>query len=213
MRTLIVDTPELVGRHVRLEPLADRHIEGLIAAAAADRILYEWSPVPQGDGEVRSYIETAQAWRDAGNAEPFAIVRVADDMVIGSTRFWNLERWAWPEDHPRHRGSSALDACEIGYTWLTGSAVRTAANTESKLLMLAHAFEKWEALRVCFHADARNTRSCAAIERIGGQFEGILRAHRIAAADNSARDSARFSILASEWPGVQERLTQRLERG
>ncbi len=70
------------------------------------------------------------------------------------------------------------DACEIGYTWLTRSAIRTGANTEAKLLMLTHAFESWQVLRVCLHTDVRNQRSRAAIERIGGQFEGILRSHR-----------------------------------
>src|SRR5438105_10830585 len=94
-----------------------------------------------------------------------------------------------------------------GYTWLTRSAIRTAANTEAKLLMLTHAFEQWQVLRDCFHTDARNQRSRAALERIGGQFEGILRSHRMAA-DHIARDSVRYSIIASEWPGVQQRLSQ-----
>jgi RimJ/RimL family protein N-acetyltransferase len=75
--------------------------------------------------------------------------------------------------------------------------------------MLTHAFESWRALRICFHADARNTRSRAALERIGAQFEGLLRSHRLAA-DFIARDSARFSILAAEWPGVKARLVERL---
>ncbi len=71
--------------------------------------------------------------------------------------------------------------------------------------MLTHAFETWEVLRVCLHTDVRNERSRAAIERIGGKFEGILRAHRMAA-DFIARDSARYSIVASEWPDVKQRL-------
>ncbi len=87
--------------------------------------------------------------------------------------------------------------------------MRTAANTESKLLMLAFAFETWQVLRVCLHTDVRNQRSRAAIERIGGQFEGILRAHRMAA-DFIPRDSARYSIIASEWPQVKQRLQQKL---
>jgi RimJ/RimL family protein N-acetyltransferase len=168
----------LQGRHIRLEPLDHRHVDALVAAAAVDPSLYQWSPVPQGKVEARTYIETALAWQDAGTAVPFAIIslddNVNDGVVIGSTRFWNLERWAWPQGHPRH-GRSAPDACEIGYTWLTRSAIRTAVNTEAKLLMLTHAFETWQVLRVCFHTDARNRRSRAALERIGGKFEGILR--------------------------------------
>jgi RimJ/RimL family protein N-acetyltransferase len=141
---------------------------------------------------------------------PFVIVRVEDGVVIGSTRFWNLEHWSWPPGHPSH-GRGAPDACEIGYTWLTGVAIRTAANTEAKLLTLTHAFETWRVLRVCFHTDARNARSRAALERIGGHFEGILRAHRMAT-DYIARDSARFSIVASEWPDVKQRLGQFIDR-
>ena len=149
---------------------------------------------------------TAEEWLAAGKAVSFATIRISDGVVIGSTRFFDLERWAWPEGHPL-QGRSSPDVCEIGYTWLTRSAIRTAANTEAKLLMLTHAFETWQVLRVCLHTDARNQRSRSAIERIGGQFEGILRAHRMAA-DFIARDSARYSILASDWPAVKRRLVQ-----
>ena len=208
----------LAGTHIRLEPLEHRHVEGLVAAAATDPSLYQWSPVPQGKVEATSYVDTALASRDAGSAVPFAIVKLDDRLddsvdggvVIGSTRFWNLERWAWPPGHTRH-GRHVPDACEIGYTWLTRSAIRTAANTEAKLLMLTHAFEAWQVLRVCFHTDARNQRSRDALERIGGKFEGILRAHRMAA-DYSARDSVRYSILAGEWPDVKRRLNHLLDQ-
>ena len=204
------ETVVLPGRYVRLEPLDQRHVDGLVAAAAADSSLYEWSPIPRDKREAIGYIDTALAWRDEGSAVPFATIRVEDGAVIGSTRFFNLERWAWPPGHARH-GRHAPDACEIGYTWLTRSAIRTAANTEAKLLMLEYAFATWQVLRVCFHTDVRNLRSRAALERIGGKFEGILRAHRMAT-DFIARDSARFSIMAAEWPDVKQRLRQFLER-
>ena len=201
----------LRGKHIRLEPLKWHHAEGLAAAAAADSSLYQWSPVPQGEAEATKYVDTALTWRDAGTAVPFVIVRVDDNAVVGSTRFWNLERWSWPPSHASY-GRNAPDACEIGYTWLTRSAVRTAANTEAKMLMLTHAFEAWHVLRVCFHTDSRNARSRAALERIGGQFEGILRAHRMAA-DYIARDSVRYSVVAAEWPGVRQRLVDLMDRG
>ena len=194
----------LEGGHVRLEPLDIGHADALVAAAAAEPSLYQWSAVPQGKREVTRYIDTALEWREAGTAVPFAILRLEDNLVIGSTRYFDMERWAWPQGHARH-GRSAADACEIGYTWLTVSAIRTAANTEAKLLMLTHAFESWRMLRVCLHTDKRNQRSRAAIERIGGQFEGLLRAHRLAT-DHTARDSARYSIVAQEWPAVKARL-------
>lgn len=202
----------LSGRHVRLESLERRHIIPLAeAAATGNQELYAWSPVPQGKDEAAEYVETALSWQDAGTALSFAVVRVADDVVVGSTRFFKLERWAWPKGHALH-GRSTPDACEIGYTWYAASAIRTAANTESKFLMLTYAFESWKVLRVCLHTDVRNARSRAAIERIGGQFEGILRAHRMAA-DFIARDSARYSILASEWPAAKERLLKMMNRG
>jgi RimJ/RimL family protein N-acetyltransferase len=200
----------LAGAHIRLEPLAHRHIDAL-AAAATDPGLYQWSPVPQNKIQAAAYIDTAQAWRDAGTAVPYAIVNVNNSAVIGSTRFWNLERWSWPPGHARH-GCQYPDACEIGYTWFSPSAIRTAANTESKFLMLTHAFETWEAFRVCFHTDARNARSRAALERIGAKFEGILRSHRMAA-DFIPRDSVRYSIVQAEWPDVKERLSRLLARG
>ena len=200
----------LQGKHIRLEPLEHHHVDGLVAAAGDDAELYQWSPVPRGKPAAALYINTALAWSDAGTAAPYAIVRASDGMVLGSTRFWNIERWAWPQGHPSH-GRSTPDACEIGYTWLSRSAIRTGANTEAKLLMLTHAFEVWHVLRVCFHTDARNQRSRAALERIGGQFEGILRAHRMAA-DFIPRDSVRYSIVAAEWPDAKERLSRLLSR-
>lgn len=200
----------LHGRLVRLEPLETQHIPGLAAASAGDPELYRWSPVPQGEEEVRRYMAGAFAMRDGGTALPFATLRQSDGAVIGSTRYFNLEFWAWPAGHARH-GRSAPDGCEIGYTWLAPGAVRSGANTEAKLLMLTHAFENWQVLRVCLHTDVRNARSRAAMERIGCRFEGILRSHRLAA-DFIARDSARYSIVAAEWPGVKERLAELLAR-
>jgi N-acetyltransferase len=199
---------ELTGKHIRLEPLGFHHVDGLVAASAEDPSLYRWSPIPQGKEEAAKYVETALSWRDAGSAVSFATVRAEDGRVIGSTRFWNLEQWAWPQGHRLH-GRTTPDACEIGWTWLARSAVRTWANTEAKLLMLTHAFEQWNVLRVCFHTDVRNERSRAALERIGGKFEGVLRAHRIAA-DLIPRDSARYSIVEDEWPVVKDRLVAML---
>ena len=194
----------LTGAHVRLEPLERAHVAGLVAAAAQDLALYEWSMVPQGTAQMLQYVDSALAERQAGSALPFATVRVADGAVLGSTRFFLLERWGWPAGETDAK-RSAVDGCEIGYTWLGAAAVRTAANTESKLLMLTHAFESWGVQRVCFHTDMRNERSRNALSRIGAVFEGALRAHRLAV-DLKPRDSARYSIVAAEWPGVKRRL-------
>lgn len=195
----------LQGRHVRLEPLSLNHINALVAASSgADPSLYAWSPIPQNPADAKRYIETALAWREAGTAVPFATVRQSDGLVIGSTRFFDIEYWPWPAGQ-RFHGRTTPDVCEIGYTWLAPSAIRTAANTEAKLLMLTHAFEHWQVHRVCLHTDVRNQRSRDAIARIGAKFEGVLRAHRMAS-DLTVRDSARFSITAAEWPEAKQRL-------
>jgi RimJ/RimL family protein N-acetyltransferase/GNAT superfamily N-acetyltransferase len=191
----------LVGKVVRLEPLQHQHVPGLVAAAADGAELYRWSAVPQDEARVRQYVETAIAARDDGTAVPYAVVRVADDTVIGSTRFFDLDYWAWPDG----RGRSGPDTCEIGYTWLSPKAIRTGANTEMKRLMLTHAFEVWQVSSVSLHTDARNQRSRQAMERIGARFEGVLRAHRLGT-DLRPRDSARFSVTAADWPAVREHL-------
>jgi N-acetyltransferase len=193
------DTGPLTSTRFLLEPLRHGHVAGLVAAAAGGGDLYRWSPVPQDEAAVRRYVEAALAARDGGTAVPFAVVRREDDTVIGSTRFWNLDYWAWPDPKP------APDTCEIGYTWLSRHAIRTGANTEMKRLMLTHAFEVWQVRSVCLHTDARNQRSRDAMARIGARFEGILRSHRLGA-DGSPRDSARFSVTAADWPAVRSRL-------
>ncbi|MBV9203910.1 MAG: GNAT family N-acetyltransferase [Actinobacteria bacterium] len=189
----------LQGPHVRLEPLGHRHVPGLVAAAAGGGDLYRWTHVPRDTAQARCYVETAVAAADEGTAVPFAVIRAGDGTVIGSTRFWNLDYWPWPD--PR----ANPDTCEIGHTWLAAAAIGTGANTEMKRLMLSHAFEAWQVRSVNLHTDARNQRSRAAMEKIGARFEGVLRAHRLAA-DLAPRDSARFSITAAEWPAVRKHL-------
>jgi N-acetyltransferase len=200
----------LIGNVVRLEHLTLQHVPGLVGASNGYPPLYAWSFVPRHEEDMRAYVQTALEWRDAGTAVPYVTTRARDGTVVGTTRFFDIERWDWPSDHPRRK--TFADVCEIGYTWLAPSAMRTACNTEAKLLMLTHAFETWQVLRVCFHADERNVRSRAALERIGARFEGILRAHRLAS-DFTPRNSARYAILAGEWPQIKERLQNRLLSG
>ncbi|MGD0554082.1 MAG: GNAT family N-acetyltransferase [Streptosporangiaceae bacterium] len=208
-----LDTGTLTGDHVRLEPLGYQHSSGILAAAQGGGDLYKWVSylVPADPDRVRQFIEVALRSRDQRTAVPYAVVRNADDTVIGSTRFHYLDYWPWqdaglPKDDPR-----VPDVCEIGWTWLSKDAIRTAANTEMKRLMFGYAFETWGVESVCLHADARNERSRAAIERTGAKFEGILRAHRLAA-DLTPRDSARYSVTAAEWPQVKQHLQKLTQR-
>ena len=203
-----MESVTLEGQHVRLEPLSWRYAGALVEASAADTSPYQWSLVPVGRAAIEKYIETAIAWRDSGTAVPFVTIRKADGKVIGSTRFFEMERWQWPESSPDY-GKHVFDTGEIGYTWLTASAIRTAANTEAKLLMLTHAFERWNMCSVHLCTDERNERSANAILRIGAKFEGVLRAHRMAA-DFTPRNTKRFSIVAEEWPEVKRKLEEKL---
>jgi RimJ/RimL family protein N-acetyltransferase len=205
-----MDMNLLQGKLVRLEQLTLAHTDGLVKAASGSESLFSWTPVPQGEAAVTAYIHTAIAMKDTGTSVPFAIIGAADGLVKGTTRFWNMEYWAWPENHPRH-GNTNPDVCEIGHTWLAQSAIRTGINTEAKLLMLTYAFETWKILRVCLHTDVRNERSRAAIERIGGKLEGILRAQKMSV-DFKPRDSARYSIINEEWPDIKKKLISLLNR-
>ena len=206
----------LTGRHVRLEPLAAEHVGGLVAAAAEDRAGYGYTWVPDGRGETKTYVEAALQQAAGGRAVPFAVRRLSDGAIVGSTRFMDLEVFADPAPWPPGIGVGGTPSddnlpsvAEIGSTWYAASAQRTAINTEAKLLLLTHAFETWRSLRVTLKTDARNVASRRAIERIGGRFEGVRRVHTVAT-DGGLRDTAYFSIIAAEWPAVRHGLVSRL---
>ena len=203
----------LEGRHVRLEPLQEAHIQALVEASAQDRTSYQWTYTPDGPEQMTDYVRDALAKVAAGAHVAFATVHKGSaagerDSVVGATRFCEIAFWQWPPGaaHQRH---GVPDVVDIGFTWLAGSAQRTPVNTEAKLLMLTHAFEVWQVHRVALQTDVRNSGSRAAIERIGGRLDGIMRADR-PGSDDTVRTSARFSIVVSEWPEVKARLTARL---
>jgi RimJ/RimL family protein N-acetyltransferase len=199
----VIDPFSLAGAHVRLEPLTMAHADGLLAAAAEDRSTYQWTRVPDGAAGVVAYIDAAHA--DAGEHRrlPFATVWTDAGRVVGSTSYFP-EWWA-------DTGVGPPDAVEIGATWLAVSAQRTMVNTEAKLLMMAHAFEVWQVRRLSLKTDARNERSRVAIERLGARFEGVLRQHMPAwGPGGGVRDSAFYSVLPDEWPGVKAGLQRRL---
>ncbi len=183
-----IDKVALVGRHVRLEPLAASHLPGL-ALAIEDGRLWElpftFVPPP---AEVAGLLANAEAAFAAGRELAFATVDAAKGRVVGSTRFRNIE--------------AAHRRVEIGFTFLAASAQRTAINTEAKCLMLTHAFEVWGCNRVELLTDERNTRSRQAIARLGAVQEGLLRSHMVMR-DGFVRNSVIFSITAAEWPQVK----------
>jgi N-acetyltransferase len=179
---------------VRLEPLSTDHLAGL-AAVGLEPEIWQWMPsVMRTSSDLRRFIEEAQAGADTGRELPFAIVERVVGQPVGSTRFLNIE--------PVHR------RLEIGYTWLAPRWQRTAVNSEAKLLLLEHAFERLGALRVEFKTDARNVASRRALLGIGAIEEGTLRSHMFVHAGR--RDSVYFSVIAEEWPRVRDGLERRL---
>ncbi|SPB17676.1 N-acetyltransferase GCN5 [Caballeronia novacaledonica] len=189
--------PTLTGHRTQLRPLqqADR---GALLDAAADGELWNLSvTVVPNEATIDRYLDTALAGRDAGTVMPFAIVRADDARVVGSTRFWKIDR--------------ANRKLEIGHTWLAASTQRTGINTEAKYLLLTHAFETMHCVRVQFTTDELNEKSRAAILGIGAKQEGIVRHERIMP-DGRKRNSVRFSIIDDEWPGVKAMLLARLNR-
>lgn len=187
----------LAGRFIRLEPLRADHAAPLWDAVE-DPDIFRWFPTrPRGVDDMRAWIDAALADHAAGLALPFAVVDTASGAHAGSTRFGNIDR------HNRR--------AEIGWTWYGPRFQRTPVNTEAKLLLLTHAFETWGCVRVELKTDALNTRSRAAIARIGATEEGTLRRH-MRRGDGSFRDTVYFSILDGEWPDRKAALLAKRDR-
>jgi RimJ/RimL family protein N-acetyltransferase len=185
----------LEGPGIRLEPLAPGHLEGLCAAGLDPELWHLTVQRIAVRGDMERYHREALDERRRGQSLPFATVERASGCVIGSTRFGNAV--------------AAHRRVEIGWTWLGRRWQRSGANVEAKYLMLRHAFERWNCLRVEFKTSARNAQSRAALLGIGATEEGVLRQHMINE-DGSLRDSVYYSILEHEWPDVRRRLEARL---
>src|SRR5205814_3594933 len=185
----------LEGQHVRLEPLTQAHAEAVIAAAADGDLWNSTVTIVPSRETIADYIQAALDGQTHGRELPFVIISRSSNQIVGTTRFYEIR----PHDR----------AAAIGYTWLAGSAQRTAINTESKLLLLTHAFEHWQCNRVELITDVLNQQSRAAILRLGAKQEGILRKHLILPSGR-VRDSVLFSIIDDEWPEVKDRLMAKL---
>lgn len=186
--------PSLVGQRIRLRPLEADDAEALVRAAADGELWnLPFTVVPSAE-TVHAYIAKALEGRAAGTVLPF-VTELASGGVIGSTRFWKIDR--------QNR------KLEIGHTWLSASWQGTYANTEAKFLMLQHAFEVMHCVRVQFTTDEINEKSRNAILRLGAMQEGIVRNERIMP-NGRKRNSVRFSIIDDEWPSVRANLEARL---
>jgi N-acetyltransferase len=187
----------LEGPLVRLEPLSPADEESLIAAASDGELWNSTVTIVPSRDTMAAYIAAALKAQAEGQELPFVIISKSSGQVVGTTRFYFINR------DDRH--------VEIGYTWLAASAQRSGVNTEAKLLLLTHAFERWQCIRVALITDVLNQQSQAAILRLGAKEEGILRNHMIMP-DGRYRDSVCFSIIEAEWPEVKIRLEARLAK-
>lgn len=205
---MLLEAPVLTGRAVTLRRLATDDVEALTLAAAESRTHFGLSVVPSSLEEMQRYIEKHLLQQSQGRRVPFATIW--HGRIVGTTSFIDPQIWDWPSG-AAHQRADRPDTVEIGSTWLASSAQRTGCNTEAKLLMLEHAFERWQTHSVSFKTDERNERSRRAIERLGARFDGIRRAD-MPAADGTVRNSAYYSIVATEWPTIKQRLQQLMNR-
>ncbi len=191
---MMLEPVTLEGPIVRLEPLVMAHVEALAEVGLAPE-LWRWTlTFVANRADLRDYVATAVAEREEGKSLPFAVIEKATGKAVGSTRFANIDLV-----HKR---------LEIGWTWYGTAYQRTGVNTETKLLLLTHAFETLGLHRVELKTDSLNAKSRAGIERIGGKLEGIFRKHGIAW-DGHVRDTVYYSIIDTEWPAVKAALIAR----
>jgi RimJ/RimL family protein N-acetyltransferase len=186
----------LAGRFARLEPLSPAHHDGLVAAVRDGelwRLWYTAVPTPQG---MAAEIERRLALHAAGAMLPFTVFD-AGERIVGMTTYMNVDAV--------HR------RVEIGSTWYAAGVQRSALNTECKRMLLAHAFDDLSCIAVEFRTHRFNTQSRRAIERLGAQLDGILRAHQVGP-NGALRDTAVYTIVAAEWPTVRAHLEWQLNK-
>lgn len=188
----------LTGKTIRLEPLSLVHVPEL-AVAGNDPAIWQFMVYGDvlGEEKMRLWVEMLLRHQAEGTDLPFTVIHLPTGKPIGCTRFMDIR--------PEQRG------LEIGGTWYAAAYQRTSVNTEAKFLLLQHAFEVYNCLRVQFKTDLRNLRSQRALERIGAVREGVLRNHLILP-DGTIRDSVYYSILDREWLAVKQHLLELLAR-
>ena len=187
----------LTGTHASIEPLGREHEEALRRAAADGELWRLWYTSVAPPEKMGEYIATALDMRERLDAMPFVIREKSSGEIVGCTRYFNVD--------------AANRRLEIGHTWYSKRVQRGPINTECKLMLLTHAFEKLQCIAVEFRTHWFNHASRAAIERLGAKQDGVLRSHQVSA-DGSRRDTVVFSIIDGEWPAVKRHLRYQLER-
>ena len=192
-----IDPVILQGEHATLEPLAREHEEALKSAASDGELWRLWYTSVASPDRMGEYVATALDMRDRLGAMPFVVRDNRSGDIVGCTRYFNVD--------------AANRRLEIGHTWYARRVQRSAVNTECKLLLLTHAFEKLACIAVEFRTHWFNQASRAAIARLGAKQDGVLRNHQVAP-DGSKRDTVVFSIIDGEWPAVKHHLQFQLAR-
>jgi len=192
-----IEPVTLEGRHAAIEPLAAAHEDALKRAAADGELWKLWYTSIAPPDRMGEYIAAALDMRERLGAMPFIVRDRADGEVVGCTRYFNVD--------------AANRRLEIGHTWYARRAQRTAINTECKLMLLTHAFEKLACIAVEFRTHWFNHASREAIARLGAKQDGVLRNHQLLP-DGARRDTVVFSIIDGEWPAVKRHLQFQLER-
>lgn len=187
----------LRGKLVTLEPLCHDHHDGLVESARDGELWNLWYTFVPTPLTMRADIDRRLALQTAGSMVPFVIIANATRRVVGATGYMNID--------------AENKRLEIGHTWYAASAQRSGINTETKRLLLAHAFEELDCIAVEFRTHFFNRASRAAIERLGAKLDGILRNHR-RGTDGSLRDTCVYSIIAGEWPTVRTHLDFQLNK-
>lgn len=191
-----VQPATLAGRHVKLEPLALQHLEGLKDAVRDGELWKLWYTMIPSPDDMEKEIVRRLGLQEQGSMLPFTVRRQDTGAICGMTTYMNIDAV--------HR------RVEIGSTWYARSVQRTALNTEAKLLLLTHAFDELRCIAVEFRTHWMNHASRNAIARLGAKQDGVLRNHQ-RMADGSYRDTVVFSIIDAEWPTVRRHLQYKLE--
>ena len=192
-----VEPVSLTGeRWVALEPLSSEHVPEIAAAAADGELGRLWFTAAPAAEDVERWVDARLTVQTPDTGLTF-VVRSLNGALVGSSSYMNV-------DAPNRR-------LEIGNTWYVDSARRSGVNSETKLLMLGHAFDRLGCVAVEFRTHFFNFTSRTAIEKLGAKLDGILRSHQVLP-DGSRRDTVVYSILDIEWPSVRNNLHYRLNR-
>ena len=191
-----IEPVTFTGSKIILEPLTLEHADGMRAAVKDGELWKLWFTSIPAPEKVEDYIQIALGMRENNGAMPFIVREKETDKIIGCTRYFNVDE--------------VNQRLEIGHTWYSESVQRTIVNTECKYLLLAHAFEKLDAIAVEFRTHWHNHKSRAAIARLGAKQDGVLRNHT-KTADGVYRDTVVFSIINLEWPAVKRSLEFKLK--